>query len=237
MSKRNTTNRETRILDAAASLIAHYGYDKTTISEIAREAGVAKGAIYLHWPTKEELFDALITREIQRVMHALLVQVENDPQGGSLPRMYRHALLSMQSNPLICALYTQDSRVLGNYIHQQNASRYVERFWFGKSFVEYMQASGLIRKEIDPQGLAYVLSIIAYGFTSIETIIPVHQAPPLETIADTLDTLMMHGIAVQNNDTQPGKQALRTIVSQINQQYQAANTARINKDAEQGEPK
>ncbi|PKO14944.1 MAG: TetR/AcrR family transcriptional regulator [Chloroflexi bacterium HGW-Chloroflexi-10] len=224
MVKRNTTNRETRILDAAAGLIAHYGYDKTTISEIAREAGVAKGAIYLHWPTKEELFDALITREMQHLMQDLLSRVERDSQGGSLPHMYRHALFAMQSNPLICALYTQDSRILGTYMHQQNPRRYLERFWFGRSFVEYMQASGLIRKEIDPQGLAYVLSIIAYGFTSIAGIIPPDQAPPMEIIADTLDAFLIHGVAVENGDTENGKQILRQSVEFINQQYEKSNS-------------
>ena len=58
--------REQRILDAAANLIAHYGYDKTTVDEIAREAGVSKGAIYLHFKSKEDLFEALLLREIGR---------------------------------------------------------------------------------------------------------------------------------------------------------------------------
>ena len=55
--------REQRILDAASRLIAHYGYDKTTVSDVAREAGVSKGAIYLHWKSKTALFEALLFRE------------------------------------------------------------------------------------------------------------------------------------------------------------------------------
>ena len=46
--------RERRILDAAVRLIAHYGYDKTTVGDIAHEAGVSKGAVYLHWPGKDD---------------------------------------------------------------------------------------------------------------------------------------------------------------------------------------
>ena len=46
MSKRNTTRRAERLLDAAADLIARFGYDKTTINDIAGQAGVAKGTVY-----------------------------------------------------------------------------------------------------------------------------------------------------------------------------------------------
>ncbi|GAC1395003.1 MAG: hypothetical protein NVSMB65_13760 [Chloroflexota bacterium] len=40
--------REERILDAAATLLVRWGYRKTTLDDVAREAGVGKGTIYLH---------------------------------------------------------------------------------------------------------------------------------------------------------------------------------------------
>ncbi|MFI6540597.1 helix-turn-helix domain-containing protein [Nonomuraea sp. NPDC050547] len=55
--------RAHRVLDAAAELILRRGYDKTTIADVARAAGVAKGTIYLHWKTRELLFAALLRRE------------------------------------------------------------------------------------------------------------------------------------------------------------------------------
>ncbi|MFL5625107.1 MAG: TetR/AcrR family transcriptional regulator, partial [Ktedonobacteraceae bacterium] len=51
--------RAQRILDAAAALILRWGYHKTTLDDISRETGIAKGTIYLHWKTREELFGAL----------------------------------------------------------------------------------------------------------------------------------------------------------------------------------
>ncbi|OLD80902.1 MAG: hypothetical protein AUG54_04740 [Ktedonobacter sp. 13_1_20CM_4_53_7] len=46
--------RANRILDAAAELMLRWGYNKTTIDDIARYAGVAKGTIYLHWKNHEK---------------------------------------------------------------------------------------------------------------------------------------------------------------------------------------
>ena len=59
--------REEQILDAAAALLVRWGYRKTTIDDVAREAGVGKGTIYLHWKDKNELFRAAIWRASEQV--------------------------------------------------------------------------------------------------------------------------------------------------------------------------
>jgi AcrR family transcriptional regulator len=80
------TPRQDRILDAAARLIAHYGADKTTVSDITREAGVGKGVLYLHWPSKEALLDALLMREMRRMLDDFMAGVEADPRAAACPR-------------------------------------------------------------------------------------------------------------------------------------------------------
>ena len=51
--------RETRILRAAVTCFARQGYYGTTMEEIAAEAGIAKGAAYVYFPSKEAIFLAL----------------------------------------------------------------------------------------------------------------------------------------------------------------------------------
>lgn len=219
MPKRNTANRPTRILDAANELIALYGYDKTTVSDIAREAGVAKGAVYLHWASKEQLFDALIIREAQRVMEDFLARLEADPSGGMLARMYLHGILALKNNPLLCALYTHDSRILGNYVHAQDVQRYTNRFLFGQTFVEQMQAAGLARTDLSAQVLAYLMSVISYGFIGIETIIPASMAPSLEETGEAMAALMQSGLAGPGDNSAPGREAMQAMVAFLRQQY------------------
>jgi AcrR family transcriptional regulator len=66
-------NRETRevILDAAECLLARYGYRKTTMDEVAREAGIGKGTTYLYFPSKDELTLATIDRIVDRLLQRL----------------------------------------------------------------------------------------------------------------------------------------------------------------------
>lgn len=62
------------ILRAAWDLIRHYGYNKTTIGDIAREARVGKGTVYLYFKSKTEIMLSLtdltnerITAELERI--------------------------------------------------------------------------------------------------------------------------------------------------------------------------
>lgn len=51
-----------KVLDAAAELFERYGYKKTTIEDIANEAGIGKGSVYLRFGSKEEIGLAWLKR-------------------------------------------------------------------------------------------------------------------------------------------------------------------------------
>ena len=57
-----------RILDAADRLLGRYGYQKTTADDLAREAGIGRRTIYVHFTSKEEIFLASIDRVVERLI-------------------------------------------------------------------------------------------------------------------------------------------------------------------------
>ena len=66
--------RREQILEAALRLFRRYGFRKTTVDEIASEAGIGKGSVYLEFPSKEDVFFALLEEhekgiqgEVQRI--------------------------------------------------------------------------------------------------------------------------------------------------------------------------
>jgi AcrR family transcriptional regulator len=58
--KRITAERRLQILKAAMEVFTRKGFEAATVPEIARLAGVAAGTIYLYYPSKRELFIAVI---------------------------------------------------------------------------------------------------------------------------------------------------------------------------------
>jgi AcrR family transcriptional regulator len=59
------------ILDATERLLARYGYRKMTVEDIAREVGVGKGTIYLHFNSKEEVVLSHVDRIVDRLKKRL----------------------------------------------------------------------------------------------------------------------------------------------------------------------
>lgn len=54
------SEKEKRIIDAAIQNFIKYGFRKTTINEIARDAGIAKGTVYLYFKSKDDILLAVI---------------------------------------------------------------------------------------------------------------------------------------------------------------------------------
>ncbi len=78
--------KRTRILAAARGAFAERGYEKTSVAEIVRRAGVAHGTFYLYFPAKADLLPALIAEMQQSVMLAVAQHINPaDP----LPLLFR----------------------------------------------------------------------------------------------------------------------------------------------------
>jgi AcrR family transcriptional regulator len=59
------------ILDATDRLLARFGYRKMTVEDIATEAGIGKGTVYLHFSSKEEVVLSHIDRIVERLRDRL----------------------------------------------------------------------------------------------------------------------------------------------------------------------
>lgn len=66
------------ILDATDRLLARFGYRKMTIDDLAREAGIGKGTVYLYFPSKEEIALSHIDRIVER-LKARLKEIATGP--------------------------------------------------------------------------------------------------------------------------------------------------------------
>jgi AcrR family transcriptional regulator len=71
MAKEQTKDK---IMQVAAKMFSKYGFQKTTVDEIARTAHKAKGSVYYYYASKEDLFKAVVEQEIN-VLKAGLTRV------------------------------------------------------------------------------------------------------------------------------------------------------------------
>ncbi len=69
--------RKKEILDIAEELFVKKGYDNTSTSDILERAGIARGTLYYHFKSKEEILDALIGRNVQTILAAVKAAVKS----------------------------------------------------------------------------------------------------------------------------------------------------------------
>jgi AcrR family transcriptional regulator len=65
--KAATEQRRCSILRAARAVFARQGYADTVVEDIATEAGIAKGTLYLYFPSKEEIYLAALLEEARQL--------------------------------------------------------------------------------------------------------------------------------------------------------------------------
>lgn len=62
--RRRAEARPDEVLDAALDLFIEKGFSQTRVEDIARRAGLSKGAVYLYFPSKEAILEGLVRRAI-----------------------------------------------------------------------------------------------------------------------------------------------------------------------------
>lgn len=70
----NKTKR--KIFDTSLRLFAEKGYDATSIEEITANVGVAKGTLYYHFSSKEEIFEFLIEEGVKLLKNSIEIKTE-----------------------------------------------------------------------------------------------------------------------------------------------------------------
>jgi AcrR family transcriptional regulator len=168
-------------------LLLSWGYRRVTIDELARRAGVGKGTIYLHWRSREEVFQAVSAREAAAMADAIVDAVRNDPAEVALHRYLRRLFVEAMNRPVLRALYTRDADTLGTFLAASHHHRLEEsKLDVNRDYLSVLAAEGLLRPDLHLADLDYTLPTIVFGFFAVEPFLPRAIQLSLEQKADQL---------------------------------------------------
>ncbi len=212
-----TDEIEQRILKAAAKLILHYGYDKTTVNDIAREAGIAKSTLYLRWKKKDDLLAALIWHESRCYLDSWLARMEADPEGGTFSSVYRNILLAMSDSDFLTQFYNRDRQVMNAFMARMGlGDLFAQRNTMMETFMKLLQDVGTIRADLDVAAVAFVSNCMQYGLIKINDIVPEEQMPEIEVIVQVMVEMLQAYLTPPNGgNPEAGKQIIRQTVAEI----------------------
>jgi AcrR family transcriptional regulator len=192
--------KQRRILDAATELFVELGYRKTSVDEIARRAHVAKGTLYLYFPSKAHLLlgaVALEERAYAELMEPLLDRER--PARTRLKEMLRMMLVLSQEMPLISRVMSGDQELaiaLGeaeDVAPELTAKTDEFRLYFVAPLLNEAHGGTWSDAELDDRSRIFFGLLFFSGLLQRPEI---RQGLPLERFAELLAEMLVDGIAV-----------------------------------------
>jgi AcrR family transcriptional regulator len=160
--------RGERILDAAAELLLRFGYSRVTIDDVAQRAEVGKGTVYLHWRTRQELFRAVLEREVAQALDEVAEGVLASAGSWQLHRLSRVFFLAMMRRPLLKALVRSDPEVFGKFSYRRSIERDLRHArTFGK-YLGLLSGHGQLREDLSAGDLSLAFVSVFLGFALYE---------------------------------------------------------------------
>ena len=172
--------RAGRILDAAARLLLRYGHDRTTINDIAREAGIAKGSVYAHWRGRDRLFLALLRREQVILLTEVRDRLRDAGRPADLELLLVESVRAYQRSPLITAVLTRDAEVLGGLARA--AAEEGPPSGGSTELVATLRDAGLVRTDRTLAEQVTVLSAMFLGYFLTAPLMPAEFRVPDDAV-------------------------------------------------------
>ena len=105
--------RRARILSAATELFLRHGYRKASVDEIARAARVAKGTVYLYFPSKSAILMQAIAVEKRALIDRLGPVIDGElPEPDRLHFVVREMLMAVKRLPLVSRMMRRDDELM-----------------------------------------------------------------------------------------------------------------------------
>lgn len=106
-----------QILDAARATVLDFGVRRTTVSEVARRAGLSRMTVYRRYPDGASLMRALMTREFGELLTASLASLSDGVSGrASVVRAAALTVEELLSHPLMLRLLELEPETLLPYL-------------------------------------------------------------------------------------------------------------------------
>jgi TetR/AcrR family fatty acid metabolism transcriptional regulator len=171
-----TGDKRERILSAAERIFARHGFFAAKVSDVAKEAGVADGTIYLYFKSKDDLLISLFERRMLELTEALQAATAGKPPREQLHAFIRTYLEKVHDEPAATEVLTIELRQSSKFMKEYENPAFADFLRMLGGIIAAAQADGEITSSIpahvaarmifgvlDELALAWVLAKAPFG--------------------------------------------------------------------------
>jgi TetR/AcrR family fatty acid metabolism transcriptional regulator len=187
-------NKHSKIISAATKVFAKKGFFTARISDIAKEAKVADGTIYLYFNNKYDILLSVFEEEVGKIVEKTdkLISNEEDPQKMLEIYTIQH-LMAMKKNKNLAEVIQIELRQTNKVIKDYRNNKFNEYIGIIADIIKKGQATGLYRTDIKPD-IAKRIYFGALDEVSRVWNVSLETHYTVEEIADHVLSMFMTGI-------------------------------------------
>ncbi|SDP09634.1 TetR/AcrR family transcriptional regulator [Desulforhopalus singaporensis] len=192
-------NKHSKIITAATKVFAKKGFFTARISDIAKEAKVADGTIYLYFNNKYDILLSVFEEGVGKILGKTqkLLAANDDPV--EMLRIYviEH-LTAMRKNKNLAEVIQIELRQTNKVIKQYRDKKFSEYTGIITTIIQFGQEKGVFRSDIHPD-LSKRILFGALDEVSRVWNVTLETHYTVEEVADQVLTIFLRGIMVANN--------------------------------------
>jgi len=157
-ARNGTAGKREAILRAATRVFARNGYFNSKVADIAREADVADGTVYLYFKSKEEILHSIFDQNMAEAIAAgrLLIDKLRDP-GEKLRRIAMLHLERLGADRDLAVVFQVELRGSTKFMREFSAAGFAEYLGLLRKTFEEGQRSGVFRKDLNAKLVSKIL--------------------------------------------------------------------------------
>jgi TetR/AcrR family fatty acid metabolism transcriptional regulator len=195
-AERSKDKRE-RILEAALRVFAERGFYNAKVSEVAREAGVADGTIYLYFANKDDLLIQLFEDRMDFIIQRLRGELEKADHSplDQLRRLIRLHIDLAIFDPDLAEFITVELRQSSKFVKEYENPQFVEYLRILRDMIEEGQRVGEIRAGMDSRLIVRAIFGALDEVLLTLTLASRTRSVDVKMAADQLADLIIDGMA------------------------------------------
>ena len=192
--KNKNTQKYHRIIQAATKIFAKKGFHQTKVSDIAREAEVADGTIYLYFKNKDHILISLFEEQMKVVLDNMRAELSNERN--PVARIERFALIHLkliEQNKNMAEIIQVELRQSSKFMKEYKNERFGQYLNLIGDIILEGQREGLFRSEIIPD-IAKRAFFGALDEMSRFWVLSSHRKYDIETAAKQVSSYFLYGL-------------------------------------------
>lgn len=188
-------DKRSRILKAAVKVFAQVGFYNAKVSQIAKNAGIADGTIYLYFKNKDEILISIFEEEMAKFIAKVSKEIESETDVKSRLQVFVKTHLDfVKKNPRLAQVFQLELRQSNKFIKEYAGSKLKEYLNVAGDIIEEGQRQGVIRKDLHP-GLMKRALFGSLDEVATHWVLMKNGKYDLEKSAEQIADIFINGIA------------------------------------------